>query len=1037
MPEFGKEKDFENAIEKFFISPEGGYQKGSDTYDKTLALYKDRFINFIKDTQEEKWNKYLKKCHTDTPIEDFCKEFSKQVDEKGLLKVFRKGFFVEGIEFSAAYFKPESKLNPEYEEKYKLNNCECYRQWYYSNKNTHSVDMVLVLNGIPVYAFELKNQFTNQSVKDSKKQWADRGEEQELCFEFNKRILAFFAVDLFEVYMTTEIKGEATFFLPFNQGSNGAGNDGGKGNPQSVAPGKYITSYLWENIFQKDSMLELISRFENLEEKEEIKNGKKIIERKLIFPRYHQIDAVRKIISDVKENGSGKNFLVQHSAGSGKSNTIAWLSYRLATMYDSTGKTPFFSSVIVITDRRVLDKNLRDTIKGFEQAKGYIEVIEDNKKIANYRDKGKDIAGVIKAGARIVIVTLQTFAANYSKVTDLVDTKDMKFAVIVDEAHESQNGDNAERLKKALADKTLTEEQQEKIETQIEDDEEANNKLVKELSEQGQHKNISFFAFTATPKADTLRVFGYKGNDGKYHPYHIYSMKQAIEEGFIMDVLKYYRTYKTHLELIRKIPVNINVDELQASRQIHSFIYDNPESIEQKSPIILSLFKEQTQKGIVNIETGESKGKMMVVSPSRLAAVRYYHELKRLVETKPEYEGIKILVAFSGEVTDPVTGAKYTESGLNVKVNEKGSETHIPEANTAEEFHNNYDILVVADKYQTGFSESYLHTMIVDKKLRKIKAVQTLSRLNRICKNKNSTFVLDFANTNEEIQNAFQPFYKETQLEDKLSVDKLIEKQKTLQGYGMYTKDEVKAVAEYYFKYVENKEDLQAYVTNFLKPAYDRFDELLNEDEARALSFRTDLRRYINYYEKVAQVLRLWDTDLYSEYLYCVALLKILVVGGLPKTDITKFLDFKYFFVGTSGKDVFDGAIKLGEEKGDLTGGDIGTGPVEPVPLSPIDEIIQKINEKFGAEAGEKSHQIIEYLYNSLTANEELIKLAKETLYNSFEQSYFPKFYTEAAVKGFQQNSEMFKEFLANTQMYDSVRQNLCTKIYQQYHVAA
>ena len=409
-------------------------------------------------------------------------------------------------------------------------------------------------------------------------------------------------------------------------------------------------------------------------------------------------------------------------------------------------------------------------------------------------------------------------------------------------------------------------------------------------------------------------------------------MKQAIEEGFILDVLKYYRTYKSHFELIRKIPVNINVNELQASRQIHSFIYDNPQMIEQKSPIILSIFMEQTRKGIVNIETGESKGKMMVVSPSRLAAVRYYLELKRLVETKEEYKGIKILVAFSGEVTDPATNNKYTESGLNVKIDEKGNETHIPESNTAQEFHNNYDILVVADKYQTGFSESYLHTMIVDKKLRKIKAVQTLSRLNRICKNKNSTFILDFANTTEEIQNAFQPFYKETQLEDKLSVEKLIEKQKILHGYGMYTDDEVKEVASIYFKHVENKEDLLAYVSSNLKPAYDRFEILLAEDENRALSFRTDLRRFINYYEKVAQVLRLWDTDLYKEYLYAVALLKILVAGSFPKTDITKFMDFKYFFIGTTGEDVFDGAIKLGEEKRELTGGDVASGAVEPVP---------------------------------------------------------------------------------------------------------
>ncbi len=1026
---FGNEKNFENAIEASFISPEGGYTKGNSEYNQQYALYDGSFISFIRNSQEDNWEKYCAKSKTQEPIKEFISEFCKKVDEKGILDILRNGFSIYGIPFKAVYFKPESRLNPETEKLYTQNICECYRQWYYNG--VESVDMLLVLNGIPVFGFELKNQFTGQSVKNSKKQWADRYAENELVFGFNKRILAYFAVDLVEVYMSTEPKDKDDF-LPFNQGSAGAGNDGGKGNPQPK-PGEYATAYLWENIFQKDSMLDLINRFISLDVKVETdKNGKEHEIKKIIFPRYHQIDAVRKIVADIQQNGTGKNFLVQHSAGSGKSNTIGWLAYRLAKMFNAKGTDTLFTSVLVITDRKVLDKNLRDTIGGFEHQKGFIEEIAENKKISGYREKGKDIAGVIKAGARIIIVTLQTFAANYDKIINLVDTKNMKFAVIVDEAHESQNGDNAEKLKKGLADTNLTAEQQEELEKKIEDDDEANNRLVKELATHGQHKNLSFFGFTATPKDVTLRVFGVKGDDGKYHPYHIYSMKQAIEEGFILDVLKYYRTYKSHLKLVKTIPLNPNVDELKAARQIHSFIFDNPKSIEEKTPIILSVFKDITSKGIVNIETGESKGKMMVVSPSRLAAVRYYKELTRLIREKPEYEDIRVLVAFSGEVTDPDTKEKFTESGTN----KRADGSSISENQTQEEFHNNFDILVVADKYQTGFSESYLHTMIVDKKLKKIKAVQTLSRLNRTCKYKNSTFVLDFANTDEEIKEAFQPFYKETTFDDQLDIQKLYEKKKQIRSYGIYKDEDVNEVGDIFFKYGGDKEKLLAYVSGYLLPMIERFEKLLEENEDKALTFRTDLSRFVNYYAKIIQVIRHWDFNLHYEYIYCLALLKILPFGTIQQIDIKKYLALPEFWVDQVDE-VFNGAIKLDDEKGEQKGGGIGVGPVTPVNLSPLEEIIHKVNEKFGSKVSEKDEKVISYLYEKLTTNEELIELAKNILFDSFEQSYFTKFYTQAAVEGYQKNKEMFEDFLHNTQMFEWTKQHLCTRIYKQFHAVA
>lgn len=1025
MPDFGKEKDFENAIEKFFISPEGGYEKGTRPYDKRLALYVDSFINFIKDSQENAWNKYLGKSKTQEPIMEFCGEFSNQIEKKGLLEVLRHGFTVYGISFKAAYSLPESKLNPESAALYNQNVCECYRQWYYSEKTTESVDMVLVLNGIPLFAFELKNQFTSQAIKDAEDQWASRYKEHELCFSFNRRILAFFAVDLTEAWMSTKPETRESF-LPFNQGSNGAGNDGGKGNPQPQ-PGEFATAYLWKDIFQKDSMLDLVFRFINLEPGDSKKD-----EAKIIFPRYHQIDAVRKIIADVHKSGQGKNYLVQHSAGSGKSNTIGWLSYRLATMFDEKGTETYFRSVFVITDRKVLDKNLRDTISSFEHAKGFIEEIAENKKIKGYRDKGKDIAGVIKNGARIIIVTLQTFAANYEKIVEYINTKDERFAVIVDEAHESQNGDSAEKLKKALADTSLTAEQQQEIETKIEDDDEANNRLVKELSEHGQHKNLYFFGFTATPKDATLRVFGTKGDDGKMHPYHIYSMKQAIEEGFIMDVLKHYRTYKSHLKLVKTIPMNPMIDELRAARQIHSFIYDNPTTIAEKAPIILDIFKSITREAIVNIETGERFGKMMVVSPSRLAAVRYYNKITELIREKPEYEGIRVLVAFSGEVTDPDTKKKYTEGGTN----KRADGSAITESQTQDEFHNNFDILIVADKYQTGFSESYLHTMIVDKKLRKIKAVQTLSRLNRRCKNKKDTFILDFANTETEIKEAFQPFYTETMLEDKLDIKNLYDKKAQLRKYGLYSDDDVEQIAEVFFKHKGDKEMLLASVSGHLIPMIERFEKILKKDESYALTFRTDLSRFISYYEKITQVIRHWDLNLHYEYLYCCALLKVLPFATVQQFDIKKYLAMPSFFVDTV-KDVFDGSIELEDEKGEQKGGGIGQGPVAPVNLTPLEEIIHKVNERFGSGVTENDEKIISYLYERLTTNQELIELAKNILYDSFEQSYFTKFYTQAAVEGYQRNKEMFEDFLHNTQMFEWTKQQLCSRIYQQFHTAA
>ena len=452
------------------------------------------------------------------------------------------------------------------------------------------------VNGIPVFAFELKNQFTGQSVENAKKQWKSDRDPREICFQFNKRILAFFCVDLSEAWMTTKLAGDKTYFLPFNQGSNGAGNDGGKGNPAN--DDGYPTDYLWKNVFQADSMMDIIQKFISLEGD------------RLIFPRFHQLDVVRKLIADVKANGPGKNYLIQHSAGSGKSNSIAWTTYRLALLHDDNNKA-IFSSVIVVTDRTVLDAQLQATISGFDHTLGSVETIGEGK-------NSQDLKQAINDGVRIIVTTLQKFAVIYEEV-DAANGRN--YAVICDEAHSSQTGSSAQKLKTALADLRDALKEYAEIEGIVEDKVEPQDKLVKELITHGKHKNLSFFAFTATPKDTTLEMFGTQDETGQFHPFHIYSMHQAIEEGFILDVLQNYMTCKTCFKIANSTPENPEVPASRASKAIKKYQQLYPENIRQKSEIIVETFMTTTRAKI------NGNAKMMVVTASRPAAVLYFKEI--------------------------------------------------------------------------------------------------------------------------------------------------------------------------------------------------------------------------------------------------------------------------------------------------------------------------------------------------------------------------------------------------------------------------
>ncbi len=977
------EKRFESDIHTAMLA--GGYTRNNDTYDAQNALYLDTLVRFVQATQPKSWQRF--EMQSGTP-EKFARAFQTAVDMDGLLSVMRNGFKHRGIPFRVCYFKPESGLNQTATDNYNANEITVNRQWYYSANNKNSVDMVIAVNGIPVFAFELKNQYTGQDIENAKRQWMYDRDPRENCFRFNNRVLAFFCVDQLEACMTTKLAGKNTIFLPFNQGSNGAGNDGGKGNPPN--PNGYPTAYLWENVFSRDSMMDILQKFMSY------RSDKKM----LLFPRYHQLDVVRSLIRHVRQFGAGHNYLIQHSAGSGKSNSIAWTAYRLAALFNDEDK-PVFSSVIIVTDRRVLDAQLQETISGFDHKLGAIETIDEKKTSKNLRE-------AINDGVRIIVTTLQKFPVIYQEV-DKVEGRN--FAVIVDEAHSSQTGSSAIKLKTALADTEAALREYAEIEGKAEDEIDRSDKIVQEMITQGKHPNLSFFAFTATPKAQTLEMFGEPCPDGSFHPFHIYSMRQAIEEGFILDVLRNYMTYSTCFKIAKNTPDNPELPESRATKLIKKYQKLHPYNISQKSAIIVETFRDTTRHKI------GGKGKMMVVTDSRLAAVRYFKEIKRYIK-EHNYNDIDVLTAFSGSVQDGTE--EYTESSLNVR--KDGS--HIAETQTKAEFHDNFNVLVVAEKYQTGFDEPLLHTMIVDKKLKGVKAVQTLSRLNRTCSGKIDTFVLDFANKQEDIYDAFQPFYQETFLEQEVNVNLIYQTERDLLNYAIYTSSDIEA-----FIKVWNTKGVQDSVTmgrmtSVLKPVTDRYN-LKNPEER--YQFRRLVRSFIKWYGYITQVVRMFDTDMHKEYLFLCYLLRLLPKEPDTPCDLEGKLKLEYYKL----QKTFEGAIELQ----DLDGMYIPAkqkGGVGKQKKTPLDEILDKINEKYKGQFTYADRVIIGALHDKLIKNSKLLNSAGTTDPVIFTESIFPQIFGDTAMESYTESQESYESLFQDKNKYNAIMSALAGVIYRE-----
>lgn len=1025
------EKRFERDIESFLISPEGGYTQfcGQDEegnwvhnrqHDVAKCIYMDVLCEFIEKTQPKEWAKYVK-YYGANASEKLYHRLETTISNQGLLYVLRNGIEDMGCKLKVCYFKPESENSSLAAERYEANILGCTRQFRYSIVNTNTIDMVLSVNGIPVVALELKNQLTGQDYHCAIKQFKDDRSSKEFAFRLNHRFLVYFAVDLYEAWMTTQLADGNTHFLPFNQGSNGAGVTGGAGNPRN--PNGYDTGYLWEEVLQRDSMLDLIHRFISfVKEKEEVvKNGvtKTVTKEKMIFPRYHQYDVVKKIMADVKANGVGNNYLIQHSAGSGKSNSIAWIAYRLASVHDADNKG-LFDSVIVVTNRVVLDGQLQDTINSFEHQVGLVEAIDDKK-------NSRSLAEAINDKRRIIICTIQKFL--FAK-KDMEKFRGRKFAVIIDEAHQGQNGESAKTLRRSLIDigaaiKEYAEE------AGIEEDEvDLTDEYISAVIGQGRHDNQSFFAFTATPKQQTIETFGTvvgvnENGESIRVPFHVYSMRQAIEEGYILDVLANYTTVKEAFKLIKVSEDNPELIEGPTSRALFKYYKKHGYTIAQKTEMIMTNFLENCRYQI------NGKGKAMVVADSRANAVRYYLAIRNYIrEHEAECAGSDVMIAFSGEVTleDYPSGKPFTEATMNVDENGKYITT---DKKFRKVFHSSqYNILVVANKYQTGFDEPLLHTMYVDKKLHDVTAVQTLSRLNRTTSGKNSTFVLDFENTEEDIKGAFLPYYEDTTMEGDTDINAAYDIRNKIHDYMIYNYDDVDVFNKFMVSNVGKNQDAAALgrLAGMFRPVIQRYKDL-DEDDREAS--RDYIRRFNRIYSYVTQLVRLHDPELFHEYQYTTHLVKL-----LPRPDVIDFIDVddKIRLEYASLTETFAGAIVLDEKPPIFIPGGSVASKKNSKKKDTLQSIIDKVNERFSGNFTDADRVIIEGIYQMFMKDTEVKKFKKYAKDNStemFVKSLFPDKFRDIVTQCFLDNNDSFAKLFNDPDFYQKVQDAMAAELYK------
>ncbi len=1001
------ENTFETAIIEN-LSASGGYCEGdAGAYSPELGMFKAEVLQFLQTTQTRHW-KRLAAIHGEDVSNRVLARLYKEMDLRGSLDVIRNGFVDYGVRFKMAFFRPESGLNPDTLSLYEQNQLKVVRQVYFSRKNRNSVDLVLSLNGLPVATLELKNRFTGQSAAHAKKQYTSTRDNKELLFAFKKRALVHFAVDDEAVFMTTRIDGSNTGWLPFNKGHHH-----GAGNPPN--PSGYRSDYLWRDTLSKDSLLEIIGHFIHLQVEEFEFEGRTRKKEKLIFPRFHQLEAVRKITHHAKEHGAGHNYLVQHSAGSGKSNSIAWLSYRLYGLHNADNQR-IFDSVIVVTDRRVLDSQLQNTIYQFEHKSGVVQRIDKD---------SQQLADVLSSGSNIIVTTLQKFPFIVEKVSGLPKRN---YAVIIDEAHSSQGGEASKKMKQVLGNANASEKQDDGSSEMQEpypeygegdDDERVDSQdMVNEYIEQsaasrGPQSNLSFFAFTATPKYKTLAVFSDQDAQGMPQPFHLYSMRQAIDEGFILDVLQNYTTYQVFFNLCKAIEDDPKMNKKRAVKAIARLVSLHPHNLAQKTEIIVEHFRQMAASKI------GGRAKAMLVTSSRLHAKRYFEELKRYVKEKGYENRIKILVAFSGKVTDDNFPEGVSEPQLT-----GFGEKELPQKFAEDE----YKILIAADKYQTGFDQPLLHTMYVDKALSGVRAVQTLSRLNRTAPGKEDTFILDFVNDRQTILDSFQPYYEKTTVAEEPEPNHLYDLKAKLDEQQIYLEAEVDALARVYFNpTTQMNSSTQDQLYRYIDPAVDRYKNLDEEDEKEA--FKKSLRTWTNLYAFMAQIMPFQEVEFEKLYAYARLLL-----SKLPKRDLVESMKLtdevalEYYRL----QKINDGSIDLvageNDELDGLTEAGIKRDKEDKATLS---EIIEILNNRFGTEFVEADRLFFEQIETELMQDITLQTQARVNKLDTFKYA-FEEMFINKLVDRMDQNQEIFEKIIEDQSFGGLVKELMMNKVFNQ-----
>jgi type I restriction enzyme R subunit len=885
---------FEEWIEKSLML--NGYSSGdSEHYNKDLCLIIDDVVGFIKDTQPNEYEKLLIQFDSSTD-QHLCKTINDTIQKRGIVETLRKGISTRGCSFDLVYFEPRSGMNQDHRTLFEKNRFVVVRQLYYSNRNKNSIDMVLFLNGIPIITMELKNQLTGQNIKNSEYQYRTDRDPKEPLLSFQS-CFVHFCIDNDVVSMTTNLNGNKTRFLPYNKGIS---------NP--VVEGDYRTEYLWNQILTPNSVLDVIQNF--LVVVEEIDRDwddklKKVVEKKhkiLVFPRFHQLEVIRNLQSTIRQEGVGNNYLIQHTTGSGKSYSIGWLSHTLTSLFrNNEDKKRMFDTIIVITDRKVLDRQLQKTIKDLQQTEGVVNpVVKTSSQLKEFLETGKDI----------VITTIQKFPVISETISQL---KGNTFGVIIDEVHSSQSGEGSKHLKKSLL---------------VEDEEELDYEEIirQELESRGKQNHISFFGFTGTPKNKTMELFGRKTSDGRFLPFHSYTMRQSIHEGFTLDVLSNYTTYKRYFKVLQKEgKEDIELPEGKVKRELVNFVDSHPELIRQKVSIILDHFVHHTSKDL------NGKGRSMVVVRSRKHCVLFHEEMvKQMKQLNLNYS---CLVGFSGTIFH--NGIENTEMSLNISNGMIGND--IPLSFKDPKFR----ILIVSNKFQTGFDEPMLCSMYVDKKLGGVQCVQTLSRLNRTKSGKTETFILDFINDTKDITESFQPFYTTTELIGETEPDKLYDIEYKIETFQLFNQNDINGFCEEFYKRTDTDEKLHSLIDKVVDSWRSLESEELKEE------FKSTIQSFIRLYSYISQITTFKEIRWEKLYVYLRFLNKKLPKKEGDKVSITDTIDLGSLRLQYTGKNSLTLENKVGELE-PIYGE--GSKIIKEEDKELLSEIIKKVNEVFGIE---------------------------------------------------------------------------------------